>query len=121
VCCRYLIKNPTFICITLVGTVEISLAAGFSTFMPKYISNQFNQTAGWAAKLTGELRLFPSRCLCYMRLYVSYMCSSYRASVCLYVNNNGSNLNTNSCSVRADFVIRVECECKNLLVKSLSC
>jgi len=35
-------------------TCEIALAAGFSTFMPKYVSNQFGQKASAAGILTGE-------------------------------------------------------------------
>lgn len=52
---RYLIKNPTFMCVTAVTAIELALAAGFSTFMPKYISNQFAQSGSWAAILTGKL------------------------------------------------------------------
>lgn len=46
-------KNPTFIFITGVVAVELIIAAGMSTFLPKLIANQFAQSAGWAAMLTG--------------------------------------------------------------------
>ncbi|KAF6041058.1 SLCO4C1 [Bugula neritina] len=49
----YLLRNPTYMCITIVATCEIALAAGFSTFMPKYVSNQFGQKASAAGILTG--------------------------------------------------------------------
>jgi len=50
-------KNPAYMCITAVVTSELALAAGFSTFMPKYISNQFGYTASWSAMVTGEVLL----------------------------------------------------------------
>lgn len=40
-------------CITAVIAVELAVAAGFSTFMPKFIANQFAQSASWAAMITG--------------------------------------------------------------------
>ncbi|XP_064652501.1 solute carrier organic anion transporter family member 4C1-like [Lineus longissimus] len=48
-----LIKNPTFMCLTFAGVFAMLCAGGFATFMPKFIQNQFNQTASWAAYLTG--------------------------------------------------------------------
>ncbi|XP_052764566.1 solute carrier organic anion transporter family member 4C1-like isoform X2 [Mya arenaria] len=48
-----LLKNPTFLFITLAGSTEGMITSGFATFMPKFIQNQFGVTAGWAAMLTG--------------------------------------------------------------------
>ncbi|XP_052249531.1 solute carrier organic anion transporter family member 4C1-like [Dreissena polymorpha] len=48
-----LLKNPPFLCSTLAVATEGMIASGLSTFMPKFIQNQFGVTAGWAAMLTG--------------------------------------------------------------------
>ena len=52
---RFLIKNPTYMCITAVVGIELAVAAGFSTFLPKFVANQFAQSASWAAMITGKL------------------------------------------------------------------
>lgn len=44
-------------CITGVSVIEFILASGMSTFLPKYIANQFAQPASWAAQLTGKSNL----------------------------------------------------------------
>ncbi|XP_067940411.1 solute carrier organic anion transporter family member 4C1-like [Watersipora subatra] len=51
----YLLRNAPLMLITATIAVELALAAGFSTFLPKYISNQFNQSPSFSAILTGLL------------------------------------------------------------------
>ncbi|XP_078571497.1 solute carrier organic anion transporter family member 4C1-like [Branchiostoma floridae x Branchiostoma japonicum] len=48
-----LAKNPTFIFITLAGISEGLVLNGFATFLPKFVENQFGQTASQAAFLVG--------------------------------------------------------------------
>ena len=48
-----LLKNPAFVCQCLIGAGEGLMVSGLSTFLPKFIANQFNQTNSWAAMLTG--------------------------------------------------------------------
>ncbi|KAF6038322.1 SLCO4C1 [Bugula neritina] len=48
-----LLKNPAFVCQCLISSVEGFLLSGLSTFLPKFIANQYNQTNSWAAMLTG--------------------------------------------------------------------
>ncbi|XP_074656444.1 solute carrier organic anion transporter family member 4A1-like [Tubulanus polymorphus] len=48
-----LIKNPTFMMLTLAGAAQLFLAAGFATFIAKYIQNQLYQTPSWSAMLSG--------------------------------------------------------------------
>ncbi|XP_019635190.1 PREDICTED: solute carrier organic anion transporter family member 4C1-like [Branchiostoma belcheri] len=50
---RSLAKNPTFIFITLAGISEGLALNGFATFLPKFVENQFGQTASQAAFLVG--------------------------------------------------------------------
>lgn len=54
-----LLKNPVFVCQCLVGGCEGFLVSGLSTFMPKFVANQFNLKASWAAQLTGIFYLLP--------------------------------------------------------------
>ncbi|XP_078703455.1 solute carrier organic anion transporter family member 4C1-like [Branchiostoma floridae x Branchiostoma belcheri] len=50
---RSLARNPTFIFITLAGISEGLALNGFATFLPKFVENQFGQTASQAAFLVG--------------------------------------------------------------------
>ncbi|CAH1774950.1 unnamed protein product [Owenia fusiformis] len=50
---KFIVMNPTFMCITLAGCSEGLLTSGFATFMPKFIQNQFSQSAGMAALYGG--------------------------------------------------------------------
>ncbi|XP_033100149.1 solute carrier organic anion transporter family member 4A1-like [Anneissia japonica] len=49
----YLITNPTFMFNTIAACSEGLVLSGFATFMPKFVENQFVQTAGRAAALVG--------------------------------------------------------------------
>lgn len=49
-----LLKNPTFMLISLAASSEGIVVSGFATFIPKLIQNQFGQTAGFSAILTGR-------------------------------------------------------------------
>ena len=46
-------RNPTYVLLSLAGASEAMLIAGFTTFLPKIIENQFQQTAGTAALVAG--------------------------------------------------------------------
>lgn len=48
-----IIKNPTFLLATLAACTEGIVVSGFATFVPKFIQNQYGQTASFAAVLTG--------------------------------------------------------------------
>ncbi|KAF6020599.1 SLCO4C1 [Bugula neritina] len=74
----YLMKNPAYMCITAVVTSELALAAGFSTFMPKYISNQFGYTASWSAMVTGFLAV-PGAAL--GQFMGGYICKKFQLKV----------------------------------------
>ncbi|XP_066947164.1 solute carrier organic anion transporter family member 4A1 isoform X1 [Macrobrachium rosenbergii] len=50
---RILILNPTFVTLSLAGATEGILLAGFATFMPKFLENQFSMPASFAALLVG--------------------------------------------------------------------
>ncbi|XP_013383827.1 solute carrier organic anion transporter family member 4C1, partial [Lingula anatina] len=50
---KVLLKNPTFVFVTLAGCTEGLVTSGFATFLPKLLQNQFGLTASWAAMLTG--------------------------------------------------------------------
>ncbi|XP_064596760.1 solute carrier organic anion transporter family member 4C1-like [Liolophura sinensis] len=50
-----LLKNPTLICIAMAASSEGIVLSGFATFIPKFIQNQYGQTAGYSAMLTGFL------------------------------------------------------------------
>ncbi|XP_064597330.1 solute carrier organic anion transporter family member 4C1-like [Liolophura sinensis] len=50
-----IIKNPTFLLTTLAASTEGIVVSGFATFVPKFIQNQYGQTASFAAVLTGCL------------------------------------------------------------------
>ena len=52
--CKCLLKNPTFMCLALLGVPEGILSSGLASFAPKYIENQFAQTSSWAALITGK-------------------------------------------------------------------
>lgn len=49
-----LLKNPPFICQCLISGSEGFMISGLSTFLPKFIANQFSQQPSWAAILTGK-------------------------------------------------------------------
>ncbi|KAJ8307854.1 hypothetical protein KUTeg_014593, partial [Tegillarca granosa] len=46
-----LLRNSPFLLVTLAGAVEALTVSGFSTFMPKFIQNQFGVTASKASIL----------------------------------------------------------------------
>lgn len=48
-----LLCNPSFIFVSLASATEGILLSGISTFLPKFIENQFSQTASWASMLAG--------------------------------------------------------------------
>ncbi|XP_078468574.1 solute carrier organic anion transporter family member 4C1-like isoform X1 [Lampetra planeri] len=50
---KLLVKNAVFMCVTVAGSTEGLVVAGFITFMPKFIENQFGQTSSFAALLGG--------------------------------------------------------------------
>ena len=48
-----LFKNPTYVFGSLASCTEAMVVAGFTTFLPKIIENQFQQSAGKAAIVAG--------------------------------------------------------------------
>ena len=59
---KILICNPVFMFTALANVSETTLAAGFATFLPKIIQNQFTQTASWSALLAGKhFYYFPNK------------------------------------------------------------
>ncbi|XP_059825441.1 solute carrier organic anion transporter family member 4C1-like [Hypanus sabinus] len=48
-----MLKNPVFLCLTAASCSEALVITGFVTFLPKFIENQFSQTASLAAILGG--------------------------------------------------------------------
>ncbi|XP_068228926.1 solute carrier organic anion transporter family member 4A1 [Palaemon carinicauda] len=50
---KILVLNPTFVTLSLAGATEGILLAGFATFMPKFLENQFSMPASFAALLVG--------------------------------------------------------------------
>ncbi|XP_072137429.1 solute carrier organic anion transporter family member 4C1-like [Mobula birostris] len=48
-----MMKNPVFLCLTAASCSEGLVITGFVTFLPKFIENQFSQTASLAAILGG--------------------------------------------------------------------
>ena len=51
---KVLLKNLTFIFLSLAEASEGAMVAGCTTFMPKVIENQFGFSAGFAALCVGE-------------------------------------------------------------------
>lgn len=51
--CFSLLRNPSFIFVSFASANEGILLSGISTFLPKFIENQFSQTASWASMLAG--------------------------------------------------------------------
>ena len=49
-----LLCNPSFMFVSLASANEGILLSGISTFLPKFIENQFSQTASWASMLAGK-------------------------------------------------------------------
>jgi sodium-independent organic anion transporter len=49
-----LVKNPVLVFTTLATTIEGCIIAGFATFLPKIIQNQFKVSVSWAALLAGS-------------------------------------------------------------------
>ncbi|XP_002737492.1 solute carrier organic anion transporter family member 5A1-like [Saccoglossus kowalevskii] len=50
-----LFLNPVYICITMAGAMEVAIATGFITFMPKFIETQYSLSPSSASLLTGTL------------------------------------------------------------------
>ncbi|KAK4288573.1 hypothetical protein Pmani_038404 [Petrolisthes manimaculis] len=50
---RVLAINPTFLALSLAGATEGILLAGFATFTPKFLENQFSMPASLAALIVG--------------------------------------------------------------------
>ncbi len=48
-----MVRNPVFVFCTLGGVTEGIVTAGFATFLPKFVQNQFTLTPGSAALITG--------------------------------------------------------------------
>ena len=59
-----ILRNPTFIFITLAGTVTLMVGAGFATFISKYIQNQMNLAASTAATYSGKYICLTSMEVC---------------------------------------------------------
>ena len=51
---KVLLTNPTYVMVTLFVCCDIFIIAGFATFGPKYVENQFSLTAAQAGGLFGE-------------------------------------------------------------------
>ncbi|XP_043190630.1 solute carrier organic anion transporter family member 4A1-like isoform X1 [Amphibalanus amphitrite] len=51
------LTNPTFLCISLAGATDGAVMAGMSTFMPKFIQNQFGLPASQSGLYTGAAAL----------------------------------------------------------------
>ena len=51
----HVVSNPTFLFLTLAGTLDTGLVVGLSTFGPKYLESMFNVTATQAATYFGDL------------------------------------------------------------------
>lgn len=51
----YLLKNPVFDFVVLAHAMNIGVAAGVSTFVPKFVQFQFNKTASEAAFIVGTV------------------------------------------------------------------
>ena len=47
-------KNPVLVFTALGSVMEGFVTAGFATFLPKYMQNQFTLTPGSAAVMTGK-------------------------------------------------------------------
>ena len=72
---QILFCNPVNMLLTGLAMTEGMLSSGFSTFMAKFIQNQFGQTASTAAMLGGKMSvLFQilSTCILYM-IYIVYI------------------------------------------------
>uniref|UniRef100_F6TIF0 Solute carrier organic anion transporter family member n=2 Tax=Ciona intestinalis TaxID=7719 RepID=F6TIF0_CIOIN len=52
-----LAKNKTYVLVTLADCSEAILLSGFTTFLPKIIENEFQQTAGLAAIMAGVISI----------------------------------------------------------------
>ncbi|CAG0923024.1 unnamed protein product [Notodromas monacha] len=50
-----LLRNPTFVALTMAAACESGLMAGLAVFLPKFIENQFSLQASMAALLVGSL------------------------------------------------------------------
>lgn len=50
---KVLALNPTFVALSIAGATEGVLLAGFATFTPKFLENQFSMAASFAALLVG--------------------------------------------------------------------
>ncbi|KAG0725993.1 Solute carrier organic anion transporter family member 4A1 [Chionoecetes opilio] len=50
---KVLALNPTFVALSLAGAAEGILLAGFATFTPKFLENQFSMAASYAALIVG--------------------------------------------------------------------
>ena len=53
-----LLKNPINMLLIFAAVLEALVTSGFSTFMPKFIQNQYGQTAGAAAMIGGNFGRF---------------------------------------------------------------
>ena len=51
---KVIFTNPTWLFLTLGGTVESGAVIGFATFMPKVLQFQFSLTPGMAALVAGD-------------------------------------------------------------------
>jgi hypothetical protein len=49
-----LLKNPTFVALTMAAAAESGLMAGMAVFLPKFIENQFSLQSSMAALLVGQ-------------------------------------------------------------------
>ncbi|XP_045107962.1 solute carrier organic anion transporter family member 4A1-like [Portunus trituberculatus] len=50
---KVLALNPTFVALSIAGATEGILLAGFATFTPKFLENQFSMAASFAALIVG--------------------------------------------------------------------
>ena len=48
-----LIRNPAYMFLCLVDALEFMVIIGVSTFLPKFMQNQFGQTISWSPILAG--------------------------------------------------------------------
>jgi hypothetical protein len=52
-CTWLLLKNPTFMCLTVSMTTFMMVSTGYGAFIPKFIMNQFNTEASQGAFYAG--------------------------------------------------------------------
>ena len=82
---KHLLKNKSFIFLTLATSCESLATGGFATFLPKFVETQFHLTASQSALYTGIIIIPGIYSMDYVSLYCIIVCIYIYIYIYIYI------------------------------------